>query len=82
MDRVLVTRVWLAVGWVVSLGCAYAVGWFRGLRSAASVAVGTAHVMTSTIEYLFMALIAAIAIGGALYFLRPRTHSEHLPLNT
>jgi hypothetical protein len=70
---------WISIGWLVSVLMAYAAGWLRGLKSASTVALGSAHFMASAAEYFILALLAAFAVGS-LYFIFVRQKFDKVPV--
>lgn len=67
-------RVWAGITWVVTLGIAYLIGWFKGVGSAAHVATsavgGTLH---SGMNFLLIALVV-VALCSAVAAWRARKY--------
>ena len=67
-------RLSVAITWIVSLGIAYLVGWFRGADRAVNVAASAAHSSFHIVLYalIIVAVISAVvALGARSYFDRP-----------
>lgn len=65
-------RVWTAITWVVTLGIAYIVGWYKGIASVAHVAMRTGH---AGIDIVLIALVV-VAIASAAAALRATSHGR------
>ncbi len=58
-------NLWLGITWIVTLGIAYFIGWFRGARSVATVAVQTAQ---SSFSWILVALVVVAGISAYAAF--------------
>lgn len=56
------TEIILSLGWIFTVGGAYAFGWWAGFQKAAHVAASAAQVGMS----MMPGLLAVVAIGGAI----------------
>lgn len=65
-------RVWLGILWIVTIGIAYIVGWYKGARSVATLAVSTAE---SSMHYVLIALII-VAVISAFATIKARGYLE------
>ena len=60
--------------WIASVVLAFVVGWYSGIKNAASVAATGANIMM----YLFVAALIAVAVGVAYMFMKRPHHDRHL----
>jgi hypothetical protein len=58
-------QLWIGITWIVTLGIAYMVGWYRGAKSVATIAVSTAQ---SSFSYILIALAVVAAISAYAAF--------------
>jgi membrane protein DedA with SNARE-associated domain len=60
------------ISWVLSIGVAYFIGWWRGVKSVANVAAGAA----STGLWLVVGVLAIVAVATAIAAFRVRGYID------
>jgi Kef-type K+ transport system membrane component KefB len=67
------TTVYLALSWILSLGIAYVVGWWVGVKNVAHVATNAA----SSSIWIVLGVLAVVAVLTAVVGFRMRGYLDH-----